>query len=141
MSGQIEEAAGIIECFAEACERLNAYARALSKHGPFSKIGTGADIRKYESGWRLEKHVEAEICAEKGNWACWWLELGVKDKLWIVSSSVSVSQSDSYYDFDDRHASSLGELKTCLAAAITELESALDLHDEFREDVEVVQKQ
>jgi hypothetical protein len=45
--------------FASVCEKLNAFGRALRESKRFYSVRTGADIRYYENGWRLEKSIEA----------------------------------------------------------------------------------
>ena len=51
----------MFELFAAACDRLNEYARTLDASRRFFDVRTGADIRNYQSGWRLEKWIEADI--------------------------------------------------------------------------------
>jgi hypothetical protein len=49
---------------------------------------TGADIRQYESGWRLEKWVEAQLDPAGDLWPAWWLRL----ELPKVGGSLAVIQ-------------------------------------------------
>lgn len=66
----------LIHAFAPACERLNELAFRLKYPCvlPGVEFTTGADIRLYANGPKLEKWVEATSHAEP-NLFCWWLEL------------------------------------------------------------------
>jgi hypothetical protein len=140
MDQTIENAAQIIESFAEACERMNSFARALRAQGWFGVIRTGADIRKYESGWRLEKFIEAELNSEKGEWACWWLEIGLRKGQWLISSNISITNSEIHLEFEDRQAGSNEELKICLNSAVSDLEDSLNYESDFKRAVEAAKK-
>src|SRR5688572_33469053 len=74
----------MFELFAAACDQLNEYSRRLDASSRFFDVRTGADIRNYESGWRLQKWIGADIHTggvEKGGLcACWWLELRPKTR-------------------------------------------------------------
>jgi hypothetical protein len=61
------------------------------------------------------------------------LELGYKDGNWLVSSNLSISHSDVYFEFEDRYAASIEELKTHLNEAVCELEDSLDSHDGLKQ--------
>lgn len=135
MYEKLSPCAEVIKYFAEACERMNEYSRNLRAQKRFGTVRTGADIRKYESGSKLEKFIEGELNSEEGLWAVWWLELSASGGEWVVSSNVSISHSDEYFDFEDRRAGSPEKLKICLEAAVLELESALDSHPGFAASV------
>lgn len=66
----------LIHAFGSACERLNTLAFRLNSPCVFPGVAftTGADIRLYANGPKLEKWVEATSEAEP-NLFCWWLEL------------------------------------------------------------------
>lgn len=127
----MNQACSAIASFAAACERLNSFARSLRDQGVFSTVHTGADIRNYETGWRLEKWVEAELNPAEGQWATWWFELGCIDDSVNVSSSLSISHGDCFISLPDRLAASVEELDVSLAAVIDELVVALDDNREF----------
>lgn len=66
----------LIGAFGSACEQLKALAFQLNDCCTFPDVdfATGADIRLYANGPKLEKWVEATSEAEP-NLFCWWLEL------------------------------------------------------------------
>ena len=51
----------MFELFAAACERLIEYGIKLRASGRFFDVRNGAGTRNYQSGWRLEKWIEADI--------------------------------------------------------------------------------
>src|SRR5437660_12468940 len=75
--------------FAAACERLNEFARSLRSDSRFGVVRTGADIRAYSYGWRLEKWVEAQL---RGGelFAVWWIEFGPRADDWITESHIAI---------------------------------------------------
>ena len=87
----------IFELFAAACDQIDEYARTLDASRQFFDVRTGADIRNYRSGWRLEKWIEADIhkggVAGGGFTAVWWLELGPGETLRPFDSACFGSQS------------------------------------------------
>jgi hypothetical protein len=139
MNETLEMASKSIEIFCEACEWLNDYARNLRSSERFRTVVTSADIRDYRSGWRLEKCIEAELDQKEGLFACWWLELGYQDGHWLVSSNLSISHSDVYFEFPDRFAETVEELKTRLNKAVCELKNSLESHDGFKAAVGALQ--
>jgi hypothetical protein len=117
--------------FAIACERVNDFSRRLETDGEFISVRVGADIRKYESGWRLEKWVEAEIDREEMLWAAWWLDLNRKDYNWIVNAHVSISHGEFFAEFPVRSAASLNDLEEHLHATVEELITAKETRFDF----------
>ena len=132
---QVENDLLVIEAFAKACESLNEYAQQLRRDHVFPQVTTSADIRYLKAGWRLSKFVEAELNASECFWAAWSLELGGDGTQWTVSSSVSVSHTDVFFELDEANASSIEELLGAITLALEHLKSALADHDGFREAV------
>lgn len=129
-----------VEIFAHGCEQMNEFARELRQKENFAEVRTGADIRNYDSGWRLEKYVEAEIDAIQGFGVTWWLELGWKDDKWLIGASVSVSHTDLFYELPDCFAVNEEELKLCLEKTLKSLKSALKSDSEFCRQVARLRK-
>lgn len=125
----------IIDYFAESCERMNEYSRTLDRKKLYRQVTAGANIRRFLSGWKLEKYVEAELSSAEGLWACWWLELGYEEGQWHVSTSVSISHSDTDIELMDSKVNTPEELRSCLNAALDELEAALEQNTAFRDAV------
>jgi hypothetical protein len=111
----------VIDAFARSCESLNDFARDLRKRHSTVNVRTGADIRKYQNGWRLEKYVEADVDPNAGKTAAWWLELGWADDTWMVSSNVNVSHTDIHIELPVRHAKDAAELQAVLEDTISQL--------------------
>jgi hypothetical protein len=130
----------VIGHFASACERMNDFARSLRGSADFIEVKTGADIRSYESGWRLEKWVEVLINQPEGLWAAWWLELGSVDHKWKIESHLAISPDILFIGLSDRLAASPAELESCLATAVEELCSALDKNPEFSHQIKARSK-
>lgn len=116
--------------FAMACEQLNAFARSLWSDPRFTTVQTGADIRHYASGWRLEKWVEAQL---KGGDLCaaWWIEFGPGDAGWKIESSVAINPDDFHLEFDPFVTTSDEEVKRELPQALFRLANALRDCPEF----------
>lgn len=125
-----------IELFAKCCEQINDFARDLRHEGIYQEVRTGADIRNYESGWRLEKYIEAELDANQGLWLAWWLELGLKDDKWIVSANVSVSHTDLFFELPDHLAVDEEQLKISLQKAVSDLKAAVTPDSKFGMEIE-----
>lgn len=126
----------LFESFAAACEQLNDYAITLRASGRFFDVRPGEDIRNYQSGWRLEKWIEADIhkggVAEGGFCAVWWLELGPGEPSGLkLEASLSVNPEHSDIDLPSRTAVTLSEFKEALAAIVNELQNALEINSEF----------
>ena len=121
--------------FALACEELNEFARSLSTSSLFGTVRTGADIRCYETGWRLEKWVEAALDKAEEVWACWWLEFGATKKGWIIQSHLSISPDGVYIGLQDRTADSPAEFQQYLSAVVQELKDALEKNQQFAKEV------
>ena len=130
-----EQASSPIGYFALACERMNGIARSLRESSFFETVTTGADIRYYQNGWRLEKWVEAELDRTEGLWAVWWLELGPCENGWLVESNFGLNPQGLSVYLEDRFAGSLSELEQHLSAAVEDLELALEQNREFAEEV------
>ena len=133
MKGPSEES--LIHHFAIACERMNDFARSLRRSSVFQEVRTGADIRQYESGWRLEKWVEAQLDPNEGLWAAWWLELGASDRGWVVKSHLAISPNILFIGLADRFAVSPSELERSLSTAVEELRDAMQNNLEFAQEV------
>lgn len=125
----------VIEAFAEVCESLNEYAQKLRRVNAFPQVTTGADIRHLVQGWRLRKFVEAQLSASEGFWVGWSIELGGDGNKWVVSSNVSISHTDVFFELDEAEFESVDELLAALKVALNHLTNALDDHDGFREAV------
>jgi len=129
-----------IALFASACEAMNTFARSLRDLALFTTVRTGADIRYYQSGWRLEKWVEGEIRETPNLWAAWWLELGGSDGDWLVQSHLSIDPEVLFISLPDRCARSLKELEENLSVAVNELTHALEINQEFANHIEAAQR-
>jgi hypothetical protein len=121
--------------FAKACEELNEFARSLSNSSRFGTVTTGADIRYYETGWRLEKWVEAALDKAEELWACWWLEFGATKNGWIIQSNLSITPDGIHIALEDRIADSPAEFQRHLSAVVQELKDALEKNRRFAEEV------
>jgi hypothetical protein len=121
--------------FAVACEEMNDFARSLRELPQFGAVRTGADIRSYASGWRLEKWVEVQLDQSTGLWAAWWLEVGQHCEGWVVESHVAVGPEVLHLDFEARHAQSVVELANELSQAVDRLKRALHEYREFASEV------
>ena len=121
--------------FALACEQMNEFARSLRDSRTFDVVRTGADIRYYEAGWRLEKWVEAEVDRSAGLWAAWWLDFGPKENGWLIESHLAMSPDVFFVGLEDRFATSHQEIGQQLSAAVENLEHALDQHHQFAEEI------
>jgi hypothetical protein len=135
---QEESAIGL---FALACERLNDFAGSQRKQCVFGKVENYTDIRHYESGWRLQKWVAAELDSLQGLWAEWWLEIGPSSAGgWDVESSLSISPDGISIVLQEVRVNSVAELKRCLTVAVDDLERALEQNIEFAEEVRKLNK-
>jgi hypothetical protein len=130
-----EREALVIGHFASACERMNEFARSLHQSSRFVSVRTGADIRNYESGWRLEKWVEAELDRAEGLWAAWWLELGRGERGWVIQSHLAISPDVLFVGLMDELATSPEEIEKLLSAAVENLKDALNQNQQFAEEV------
>ena len=130
----------VIESFAESCEKLNACARQLCNSGKYQGgyrgVRTSEGIRKNQDGWRLTKWVEACLNSDEGWWAAWELELGFVNAAWLVRSNVSISHSDFYFEFQDKVAASVEELKAALDKAVSELINAASDNQSVKSAIE-----
>jgi hypothetical protein len=122
--------------FALACEKMNEFARSLRLSLAFESVRTGADIRYYETSWRLEKWVEAEIDGDEGTSAAWWLEFGPHHNGWVVRSHVAVSPDIFFAALEDRVATSPEEVGQRLSVVVDELKNALQQDRQFADAVE-----
>ena len=122
--------------FAQACERMNDFARSLRESGRFHEVRAGADIRSYRNGWRMEKWVEARLHSKEELWAAWWLEIGPRPDGWMIESSVAVSPDIFHDGLNDRIANTPDELTKQLSAAVEELQSALRQRNGFADAVD-----
>jgi hypothetical protein len=125
----------VIGHFALACERMNEFAQSLRRSSLFMTVRVGADIRNYESGWRLEKWVEAELDKDKDLWAAWWLEFGLCKDGWIIESHLAVSPDAFFFAFENRIATSPQEFGQQLLGVIADLEHSLEQNQQFAEEV------
>src|SRR2546430_896947 len=123
------------EAFGRACEQMNDFARSVRESGLFPGVKTGADIRCYDSGWRLEKWVEAEINPSEGLSAAWWLELGPDGDKLVVRSNLSISHGELFINLPDRAVTSPAELEEALAKAVADLTGSLAFNSRFTEEV------
>ncbi len=135
-----DASADAIEAFASTCERLNDFARELREKSGFGDVRTGADIREYKHGWRLEKYVEADVDSQKGQVAAWWIEMGRLGTGWLVSSSVSISHTDIHVELPERNAKNSSELRSALRSAVDELVRMGYGENSFAESVRGIQK-
>jgi hypothetical protein len=131
----------VFELFATACDQLNDYARSLRNSGRFFDVRTGTGIRNYQSGWRFEKWIEADIhkggVAQGGFCAVWWLELGPGEPSGLkLEASLSVNPEHSDIDLPSRTAVTLSEFKEALAEIVNELQNAIEINREFIQAVE-----
>lgn len=131
----------LFELFAAACDQLNDYARGLRKSGEFFDVRTGTGIRNYQSGWRFQKWIEADIHkggVEAGGFcAVWWLELGPGDPSGLkIDAILYVSPDHADIDLLSRSAVTLLEFKEMITNVVNELETALETNLEFIEAIE-----
>lgn len=131
----------LFESFAAACEQLNNYAVTLRASGRFFEVRPGEDIRNYQSGWRLEKWIEADLheggVAKGGFCAVWWLELGPAEPTGLkLDALLYVNPDCSDIDLSSRTAMTLLEFKEAIAAAVNELQTALETNPEFIQAIE-----
>ena len=117
--------------FASACGRMNDFAQSLRQSSVFVSVRTGANIRHYESGWRLEKWVEAELDRTEGLWAAWWLELGPRGNGWFIESNLAISPDILFLGLEDRIAATPDDVRRQLSLAIEELTYALQRNQRF----------
>lgn len=120
MTMQIISQMQIIAEFARASEELNAFARSLRERGVDAT--TGADIRMYQDGPKLEKWVEARQ-SDSESVSCWWLEIGSVDGDAVISAHVNKSNSGAYCELDGRRASEISEVKNALSDAVAWLQT------------------
>jgi hypothetical protein len=106
--------------FAKASEELNAFARSLRERG--IDATTGADIRMYQGGPRLEKWVEARQRNSESVF-CWWLEIGSVEGDAAISAHVNESNGDTYRELDGRRASEIREVQNALSDAVAWLKT------------------
>jgi hypothetical protein len=114
-----------IGIFVSACEELNNFARLLWTGKIFENAQMSADIRMYDSGWRLEKYVEAVISAKRDWTVAWCLELGRSDENWIVLASIEISHSQIHFDLGKRTAADEGELQLVLDEMVKKLKESV----------------
>lgn len=133
---ELEGEVSVIGLFARACENLNEFARSMRESSLFSSVRTGSDIRYYETGWRLEKWVEAEINKAEERWVVWWLELGHESGKWILESHLEITPEGEFINLPKRVAESPTELKEQIRATVEELTTALVHNREFASAVE-----
>ena len=131
----------MFELFAEACEQLKMYGIKLRNSGRFFDVQNGAGIRNYESGWRFEKWINADLhkggVTGGGFCALWWLELGPGNPSGLMlEAALSVDPEHTYISLPTRTALTLSEFKEALAAVVHELETALETNAEFIEAIE-----
>lgn len=126
---------GAIRIFAKSCEVINEFARGLREYGVFDSVKTGADIRDYESGWRLEKYVEAVVVPDEGFVAAWWLELGERGGRWVVESNVSVSHTEIGLTLPERTAPDILSLERILKETVDELTSTAHQEHSFMKEL------
>jgi len=118
-----------------ACEHMNEYARLLRGSSEFESVRTGADIRYYESGWRLEKWIEAELDKDEGLWAAWWLEFGAHEDGWIIESHLAISPDVFFAGLEDQIVTSNQEIGGQLELVVDDLKNALVKNQQFADEV------
>lgn len=131
----------MFELFAAACEQLIEYGIKLRASGRFFDVRNGAGIRNYQSGWRLEKWIEADIhkggVAGGGLCVLWWLELGPGNPSGLMlEATLSVDPDHSYINLPSRTAVTLLQFKEALGAVLHEMETALETNAEFIQAIE-----
>jgi hypothetical protein len=125
-----------IGLFARACESLNEFARSLRVSTLFNNVRAGADIRYYETGWRLEKWIEASLVQARESGAVWWLELGPNESGgWLLESHLAITPEGEFINLPTRVANSLTDLEEQLRVSVDELVTALDRNYEFAKAV------
>ena len=127
-----------IGLFAQACESLNEFARSLRASTLFNNVRSGADIRYYETGWRLEKWVEADIDqAKESDVVVWWLELGAGESGgWLLESHLAITPEGEFINLPTRVANLVTDLEEQLRISVEELITALNSNPEFAKAVE-----
>src|SRR5262245_35667238 len=103
----------VVQAFARAAEALNAYSRALNADG--LQAITGADIRHYVEGPKLEKWIEQES-GESDVVYCWWLELGTGDGCATIEANVS-STDGLHRPWEGRQATDIAGISAGLSDA------------------------
>ena len=124
-----------IDAFASSCETLNDYACDLRQRLESVAVRTGADIRRYNNGWRLEKYVEAELEPKKGHIAAWWIDLGFTGDKWAVSSNVSVSHTDIHIELPVKYATDSAALRELLVDTIGQLAGMTEKENAFATEI------
>lgn len=114
----------------EAFEKINDFSRELRSEGRFFSVLTGSDLRKYESGWAIEKYVEASL-DKHGHDLVWWMEFRCQDNAYKITCNVSISHSDYYMDVYDRVIDFNGDVQATLPAAVRSLVEAESSHSEI----------
>ena len=124
-----------IELFSNCCELLNTYELELAERWKPIDVKSGADIRKYNCGWRLEKYLEANISPEEGNIATWWIELGYIEGRWVVSSNVNISHTEIYIELPDMYSENIIDLKSSLEESVALLQSMTESDNPFSDEI------
>lgn len=132
----VEGEVSAIGLFARACEDLNEFARSMRESSLFSSVRTASDIRYYQTGWRLEKWVEAEINKAEERWVVWWLELGHESGKWTLESHLEITPEGEFINLNKRVVESPTEVHEEIRATVEELTTALVRNPEFASAVE-----
>jgi hypothetical protein len=117
-------------------ERLNDFERALTAEGRFDELKSGTDLRRYETGWALEKWIEATLDRAQGFVACWWLEITRRDNKWKISARTSIAYTDYDKEVESRMASTINELKLALTTVVDSLIATYGEATPFREQID-----
>jgi len=138
---EIKDHVRMFELFAAACDQLNDHARSLRKSGEFFDVRTGTGIRNYQSGWRFEKWIEADIhkggVGAGGFCAVWWLELGPGEPSGLkIDATLHVNPDHADIDLRSRSAVTLLEFKEAITNVVNELQTALETNSEFIKAIE-----
>lgn len=128
----------VFQHLAAVCERLNDFARVLRNDSRLVEVTTSTDIRYYETGWKIEKYVEALLDTENGYAAVWSFELSEEKGAWRIDTNTSVSYGDYDEEVETRHPNSLTELNSEMTDATTNLIATNETGRPFRAAIESV---
>lgn len=108
-----------MEAVANANEKDHAFVRELRDHERVVQCRSGVYVRLERSGWILERYIEADT--RDGRNICWWFDLGIRDREWVIRTKVYESDGEDIEVFPDRLVHSVEELVAELEASIVGL--------------------
>jgi len=122
-----------LEAIALSHETLIELAVKLTFHPEVTDVLQDVYLRRYECGPTVEGYVDAKLRTGKGIY--WWLEVTWDENIWLVESSVNVTNliidegSNYLIRFKDKKAETLDEFIVVLEEATLELVKSADSID------------